>query len=101
MDELILKRDQYVGKVIELQFQASSVSTMVGENPYMYVYGKEYSGGNDRLMLCGQEALEWAMGVAKKGYGTSSTVCALVEKKGLIALGTRKRKVGDGYTYSW
>ncbi len=101
MDELILKRADYIGKVVELKFQATSVSTMIGENPYLYVHGRNFGGGSDHLALCGQEALEWAMDISKKGYGVMSSVYALVEGKGLIALGSRKKKGDGGYIYSW
>lgn len=68
-EELILKRDQYIGKVVELQFRGSFINTSSGENPYLYVFGKETGVGNERLFLSGQDALEWAVVVAKKAYG--------------------------------
>jgi TPR repeat protein len=105
-DELAINRNQYVGKVIELRF---TTLTVVGGpsdgNPYIYVrdprsYGSQ-GGSSDRLYLCGEEALKWKLDVDKKSPGIASTICALVEKEGLIALGVRKRKTDSGYTYSW
>jgi hypothetical protein len=100
-DDLLSDRNKYLGKVVELKFYGSSLYTTSGGNPYIFVRSQELGSLNDQLVLCGDEALKWGIGVAKKGYGVSCTVYALVEKKGLIALGSRKRKVGDGYTYSW
>jgi TPR repeat protein len=102
-DELVLKRDQYIGKVIELNFTA--VSAVGGSVPYIYIrdprsYGSQ-GGASDRLYLYGEPALKWRLEVERKAPGATSTVCALVEKEELIALGSRKRKLDDGYTYSW
>ncbi len=100
-DDLFSDRDKYLGKVVELKFYGSSLFGTNRGNPYIFVRSQELGSANDQLVLCGDEALKWGKEVAKKGYGSSCTVYALVEKKGLIALGSRKRKVGDGYTYSW
>jgi len=103
MDNLVLKRADYVGKVIQIKFMASSINTKIGENPYLHIYktDNDYVGSFEYLMLCGQKALEWAVGISKQGYGATGTVYALVEDKNLVALGVRKSKIDDGYTYSW
>ncbi len=105
-DELFLDRNKYIGKTVELRFTAiSAIGGATTGNPHIYVRkprtGDEAGGGSDRLFLCGREAMEWKLEVEKKSFDTASTVYALVEKDGLIALGTRKRKVDDGYKYSW
>jgi hypothetical protein len=104
-DNLAVSREQYLGKVIELTF--ITLTTIGGPtgNSYIYVrdpksYGNQ-GGSSDKLYLLGDEAMRWKLDVDKKAPGSSSTVYALVEKDGLVALGDRKRKTDDGYTYSW
>jgi TPR repeat protein len=102
MDALVLNRDQYLGTVVRVQFQAPhTVGTRVGNNPYVIIYGKNNSGAEDQLFLCGDDSLKWGMEQCARGYGVSCEVYALVERKGLIALGKRQNKLDDGYTYSW
>lgn len=102
-DELVLHRDQYIGKVIELDF--TTVSVIGGATPYIYVRDPRsssgQSGSSDKLYLCGESALKWRLAIDRKPPGTVSTICTLVEKDGLIAVGSRKSKNADGYTYSW
>jgi hypothetical protein len=52
-------------------------------------------------MLCGQEALEWAVKESKRGYRSSSEAYVLVDEKELIALGKQQSQADKGYTYSW
>ena len=104
-DELVLKRDQYIGKVIELNF--ATVSVIGGSVPYIYVRDPraaqqgQSGGASDRLYLCGEAALKWRLTVEKKYYGAASTVYALVEKDHLVALGVHKSTVDDVSIYSW
>ena len=107
-DELAINRNKYVGKVIELSFTILPAVGMPSDgNQYIFVRdprsssGQQQGSSSDRLYLCGEDALKWRQEVGRKAYGIASTVCALVEKDGLIAVGSRKRKTGDGYTYSW
>jgi len=100
-EDLIIKHTRYLGKVVELKFSYASLKkSSLGESQYLYVSGGA-SAGSQRLYLCGQEALEWAADASKKPYGSLGTVYALVEGNGLIALGSRKRSEGNGYSYRW
>jgi hypothetical protein len=101
MEELTLNRASYVGKVVEIEFQAGTVYLSTGANAYLTAYGKMTEGGAANLILCGSGSLKWALAESKKGYGSISKVFALVDKAGVIALGITKNKNGDVYTYSW
>lgn len=104
-DELVLNRDKYIGKVIELSF--TTIVTIGGPTdgiPYIYVRdprADSQGGSSDKLYLCGENAMKWKIEVGKKYHGTTSTVCALVEKDGLIALGVRQRETDAGREYKW
>jgi len=103
-DELVVHRDQYVGKVIELEFK--TVSALGGAVPYIYVKDPRsvqgQSGPSDKLHLDGESALEWRLDVERKSPDAVSRIYALVEKDRLIALGARRSKTTDGgCTYSW
>jgi hypothetical protein len=102
-DELVLHRDQYVDKVVQLDF--TTLSVVGGSVPYIYVRDPRsqpgQSGASERLYLCGESALKWRLEVERKYPGAVSTICALVEKDGLVAIGLRNRKTDNGYTYSW
>lgn len=100
IEDIILNRGRYLGAVVEVKFLSASLYKS-SNNPYLYITGGESSAGSFHLFICDQEALEWASDVIKKPYGASRTVYALVEETGLIALGTRKRSEGDGYSYRW
>ncbi len=104
LDELVSSRDRYIGKVIELNFSAVPVT---GGSPVgtLYMYIREPQADRDasvdRLYLCGEGALNWKLGIDKKSYSSSSSVCALVEKDGLIALGVHHRTTESGNEYKW
>jgi len=103
MEDLLTKRDQYFGKVVELKFYAGSVSTSLGATPRLLVFGSRLSS-YDYLFLCDQNALEWAVKNEKSHdfiSGMSSAVYVLVDEKSLIALGTRKKKTDNGYSYTF
>jgi len=104
-DELVLNRDKYIGKVIELSFRTIvTIGGPTGGIPYIYVRdprADSQGGSSDKLYLCGENAMKWKFEVGKKYYGTVSTICALVEKDGLIALGIRQRQTETGREYKW
>jgi len=103
-DELVSNREQYLGKVIELNFSAVPVA---GGSPvgtiYMYIRDpqSDRDAAADRLYLYGENALSWKSGIAQKSYDSSSTVYALVEKDGLIAVGAHHRETDGGQEYKW
>ena len=105
-DELAINRNKYIGKVIELSFTMLPAVGMPAEGiQYIYVrdpkaYGSQ-GGSSDKLYVHGERALKWRQEIGRNAYGASSTVFALVEKDGLVALGSRKRKTDDGCSYSW
>ena len=103
-DELASNREQYIGKVIELNFSAVPVSSgsPVGTT-YMYVRDPQAdrNASTDRLYLSGEDAMSWKLEVAQKSYDASSIVYALVEKDGLIAVGAHHRETDDGQEYKW
>ncbi|MFA6173272.1 MAG: hypothetical protein WC701_06250 [Kiritimatiellales bacterium] len=105
-DELVVNRDKYIGKVIELSFMMIPVvGTPVDGVQYIYirdpkVYGSQ-GGSSDKLYLCGERSLKWRQEIGRNAYGTASTVFALVEKDGLIALGVRQRETDAGREYKW
>jgi TPR repeat protein len=105
-DELATNRNKYVGKVIELSFTILPAVGMPVEGiQYIYVrdpkaYGTQ-GGSSDKLYMYGDRALKWRQEIGKKSSGTSSTVYALVEKDGLIALGIRQREIESGREYKW
>lgn len=103
-DELFSNRDQYVGKVIELNFSAVPVAggSPVGTT-YMYIRDpqSDRDAAADRLYLHGEDALSWKSEIAQKSYDSTSTVYALVEKDGLIAVGAHHREADGGHEYKW
>ncbi|MFA6173273.1 MAG: hypothetical protein WC701_06255 [Kiritimatiellales bacterium] len=103
-DELASNRDQYIGKVIELNFSAVPVAggSPVGTS-FMYVRDPQSDTGAavDRLYFCGEGALNWKLEVDKKSYDSSITVYALVAKDGLIAVGDHHREADGGHEYKW
>lgn len=101
MEMLTLNRKSYIGKIVEIEFNAGQVNVSPGMNPYLTAYGKSYEGGAANLILQGPLALKWAMCEARKGYGSVSKVLALVHKNGLIGLGVARCKEGDRFIYTW
>jgi hypothetical protein len=105
-DELAVNRDKYVGKVIELNFtMISAIGMPVDGIQYIYIrdpkaYGSQ-GGSSDKLYVNGERALKWRQEIGRNAYGASSTVFALVEKDGLIALGIRQRQIESGREYRW
>ena len=103
-DELASNRDEYIGKVIELNFSAVPVAggTPAGTS-FMYVRDpqSDTDAAVDRLYFCGEGALNWKLEVDKKSYDSSSIVYASVEKDGLIALGSHHRETEKGHAYDW
>lgn len=103
-DDLFSNRDDYVGKVIEINFTAIPVTEGASYGtPYMYIreVTSEADASVDKLYLCGEDALNWQLEINKKSYTASSTVYALVEKDGLIAVGSRHRETDNGQEYKW
>ena len=102
-DDLVLHRDQYVGKVVELDF--TIIAALGISTPYVYVRDPQtvgrQSGPSDKLYLDGEDALKWRLEIERKYPGAVSTVYALIEKDKLIGLGARQRKDDDGYSYRW
>ena len=96
LEELTLNRAEYLGKVVELNFEMGKVSTHF-ETPHLFVFDRR-SRTSEMLMLYGQQALGWAM---KQSYGAHRTAYVLVEEKDLIALGTNQSQADKGYAYSW
>lgn len=96
VDDLPLQRAKCVGKVVELRFETCRYSS--GDRAI--VCGQKQLGLSERLNLCGQEALEWAVGQSKRP-GASGRVYVLVDERDLIALGTHRSRDDNGYTYSW
>ncbi|MEI7851699.1 MAG: hypothetical protein WCH86_07690 [Kiritimatiellales bacterium] len=100
IEDLWLKRNEYIGKVVELRFKTCTLSTSAA-HPYFSVHNDDHSGLREMLILCGQDALEWGLAQSKRGHGSSSKAYVLVEEKGLLALGTKQSQADNGYTYSW
>ena len=98
LGDLMLKRAEYIGNVVKLKFRASTISTTSGISS-MYV--RDVSGVNGRLMLCGSEALEWAVKESKRGDETYSTAYVFVDEKYLIALGKQQSQADNCFIYSW
>ena len=101
VEDIILNRAEYVGKVVELKFEIGTVSTSYSDEiPRFYVHGRRAKMGQ-RLMLSDQQALEWAMNQSKRGYDASGKAYVLVDGKDLIVLGTKQSQADNGYIYSW
>jgi hypothetical protein len=102
--ELVSNRELYTGKAVELDFTALPISGGTPNGaPYIYIREPlaDSAAAVDRLYLCGESASAWKLELDKKTYGSSSTAYVLVEKDGLIALGTRQRQTDTGYEYKW
>ena len=100
VEELVRNRAEYEGRVVELRvFTRKFCSTV--EPPFIYVYDSRDSSVNQRLIVSGHQALEWAVKQSERGFGASCKVYALVEDKNLILLGVHQIQADNGYTYSW
>lgn len=98
LEDMILHRSEYVGKVVKLRFRSGKFFPEPGM-PHIYVRGIHGMGGPSQcLMVSGQEAMEWAV---KKSSGAVREAYALVDDNRLIALGTKQSQADNGYIYSW
>ena len=103
-DDLVSNRDDYTGKVIQINFTAIPVTEGASYGTqYMYIREptSDADALTDKLYLCGEGALNWQLEINKKSYTASSTVYALVEKDGLIAVGSHHRESDGGHEYKW
>lgn len=102
LEDLILDREKYFNKVVALSFESGSFLHSTGKkSAAMVIYEKSYSAGIcETLKLFGQQALEWAVDVSKKG-SYANNVYTLVGDQQLIALGSRRTKDNDCYKYEW
>ena len=103
VEELVLNRAEYVGKVVELRAATTGKFLSTTDPAFMYVYDSrsDFTGPEQRLMLSGQQALEWAVKQSKRGFHASCRIYAFVDERELIALGTRQSQADNGYTYGW
>ncbi len=99
VEDLLLHRDEYVGKVVRLKFSRGDLFSGRSAPDTMTVWD---SGGDVtvRMQLPDDiDAREWGLDCDKGDTGGS--VYVFVEKAQAYAQGTRRRKTEEGYTYSW
>ncbi len=99
VEELTRDRDKYIGKVVKLICYGGNYRS-TSSRPRLSVYGNNFDFYIYMDLPDNKEARDWAMDCDKKDYSRSD-VFVFVEKNNLLALGTKKRKNGDRYTYKW
>lgn len=98
MEELVRKRPSYVGSVIRLNFERAYFYSS-SSNPYLRIYGDDYTYGEYLYIPADEDALEWAVDFGESGNGGS--VYVYVHKDRLYPVGTRKKKKGQAMRYNW
>ena len=99
VEELTRDRDTYVGKVVALVFYGANYSSSSSRCSFS-VYGKNYDFYVYMTLPEEQDAIDWAMDCDKRD-SSRGEVFVFVEKNKMLALGTKKRKKDDNYTYKW
>ncbi|MDD3276767.1 MAG: hypothetical protein PHP93_06940 [Kiritimatiellales bacterium] len=109
LEDLRLKRSDYIGCIVMVRFDGVSLSPSMAKNPFLHVYGDGNRDGGRGRGAFGErilydeknsDATKWAVDCARRGSGSFS-VYVLVDDRDLTALGERRKKDGNGYSYNW
>lgn len=99
IEDLLRHRAEYTGKVVKLDFFRADFVSRTTDSYYM-VARDDNNQLQIRLLLPDDpDAIDWAIDIDKAD--ASYSVYTYIGKSYYYAVGTRRRKRGDGYSYHW